>query len=83
LFGAGHTVLGLGLLIGAKLFGTAVMARLFQLTQPALMQYGWFARLYPRWKSWKDGLIVWVRASSVWQQARIIKAQAKVWWHAL
>ena len=83
LFGAGHTWLGLELLIGAKLFGTAVMARLFQLTQPALMQYGWFAHLYPRWKSWKDGLIMWIRASTVWQQARIVKAQARAWWQAL
>ena len=38
LFGQGHAVTGLVLLLGAKLLGTAVLARLFQLTQPALMQ---------------------------------------------
>lgn len=80
LFGSGHALLGVVLLVGAKLFGTAVVARLFQLTQPALMQYGWFARLYPRWKDWKDGLILWIQASKVWRLARIIKARVRAWW---
>ncbi|MGH8859510.1 MAG: hypothetical protein ACREXG_16010 [Polaromonas sp.] len=37
LFGKGHVVLGLGLVVAAKITGTALAARLFQLTQPALM----------------------------------------------
>lgn len=80
LFGQGHAGLGLALLLGAKLLGTAVLARLFQLTQPALMQLGWFARWYPRWKAWKDGLIERVRQSAPWRAGQRIKAQAKVWW---
>ena len=80
LFGHGKTKLGLSLLIGAKLLGTAVMARLFQLTQPALMQLAWFARWYPRWKGWKDRLIEQVHQSAPWRQARQLKAQAKAWW---
>ncbi len=82
LFGTGHSVLGLVLLVGAKLVGTAMMARLFQLTQPALMQYGWFARFYPRWKNWKDALIVWIRASRLWRQTRAIKRRARAWWRS-
>lgn len=80
LFGQGHAGLGLALLLGAKLLGTAVLARLFQLTQPALMQLGWFARWYPRWKAWKDGLIERVRQSAPWRAGQRIKVQAKAWW---
>lgn len=42
--------LGLGHVLAAKLVGTALAARLFQLTHPALMQLHWFARLYAPWK---------------------------------
>lgn len=80
LFGRGHPGLGLALLLGAKLLGTAVLARLFQLTQPALMQLSWFARWYPRWKAWKDRLIEHVRQSAPWRAGQRIKAQAKAWW---
>jgi hypothetical protein len=66
----GHAVLGLLVVLGAKLMGTAVVARLFHLTQPALMQMPWFNRLYQRWKVWKDGLIAQVRNSRPWRIAR-------------
>ncbi len=62
------------LLVAAKLLGTAVLARLFQLTQPALMQLAWFAYWYPRWKAWKDGLLARVHVSAAWQRAREIRA---------
>lgn len=79
LFGRGHAVMGLGLLIAAKLLGTAVLARLFQLTQPQLMQFAWFACWYPRWKAWKDALMGQIRRSEPWRMGRRIKARAKVW----
>lgn len=80
LFGLGNAKSGLVVLVVAKLVGTAVMARLFQLTQPALMQLAWFARWYPRWKSWKDGLLAQVRQSAPWRWVRQLKAQWKAWW---
>ncbi len=87
LFGQGQTKLGLTLLVGAKLLGTAVMARLFQLTQPALMRLAWFAHWYPRWKAWKDGLIDQVHRSAPWTAARAftteVRARAKAWWAQL
>ena len=46
----GHAVLGLLVVLAAKMIGTAAVARLFALTQPALMRLAWFARLYGRWK---------------------------------
>jgi hypothetical protein len=80
LFGRGHAVWGLVLLLSAKLLGTAILARLFQLTQPALMQFAWFAKWYPRWKNWKDGLMDKVRQSEPWQAAIRFKRSAKTWW---
>ena len=80
LFGRGQTTLGLVLLLGAKLGGTAVLARLFQLTQPALMQLPWFARWYPRWKAWKDAILDEVHHCAVWRAAQDLKRRAKAWW---
>jgi len=67
LFGEGRYGSGFSLLIGAKFIGTAIVARLFQLTQPALMQIAWFARWYMRWKTWKDGMLAAIRQSAPWR----------------
>jgi hypothetical protein len=83
LFGQGQTTLGLVLLLGAKLGGTAVLARLFQLTQPALMQLRWFAWWYPRWKAWKDGVLAEVRRSAPWREGQRLKRSAQAWWKRL
>lgn len=76
-FGQGHMVVGLGLVVGAKLAGTALAARLFQLTEPALMQLRWFARLYTPWKIWKDRVLMRIRHSGPWRTAARLKARLK------
>ena len=80
LFGKGQVTLALVLLLSAKIGGTALLARLFQLTQPALMQLRWFARWYPRWKAWKDALLARARQSALWQLGRRWKAELKSFW---
>lgn len=82
LIGKGYALLGVGVLLAAKLLGTALLARLFTLTQPALMRLAWFARWYPRWKTWKDGVIARVRTSALWRAAAGRKAQVRAWWRA-
>jgi hypothetical protein len=74
LIGRGHALLGLALILVAKLVGTAVVARLFALTRPSLMQLDWFARLYTRWVAWKTALLERVRDSAVWAAARSARA---------
>jgi hypothetical protein len=74
LLGSGHKATGVLVLIAAKLIGTAIVARLFQITEPALMKLRWFALWYPRWKAWKDRVLEMVRTSPLWQQGRQIKA---------
>ena len=80
LFGRGETTLGLLLLLSAKIGGTAIMARLFQLTQPALLHLRWFAWWYPRWKVWKDALLAEVRLSAPWKASQRLKRAVKSWW---
>ena len=78
LLGQGHIGTGLGLILAAKLAGTAVAARLFQLTQPALMRIKWFARAYVPWKKWKDHKLRQVRTSSPWRLGRRIRHRARL-----
>ena len=73
LIGLGRAGLGLTLIVVAKLVGTALLARLFKLTQPALMQLAWFARWYGRWTVWKSAIVERVRLSWAWRVGRVIK----------
>ncbi|HEX4893617.1 MAG TPA: hypothetical protein VFV47_10045 [Hyphomicrobiaceae bacterium] len=77
LIGNGQVVLASALFIGAKVVGTALVARIFQLTQPALMRLTWFARLYGIVIPWKEALVERVRQSWVWQRARLLKMRLK------
>jgi hypothetical protein len=71
----GHALAGLLIIIVAKLAGTAVLARLFALTRPALMRIAWFASGYARWTAWKHDLLAWVRASALWRAAAALNRQ--------
>lgn len=73
----GRTGLGLLVIVLAKVVGTAVVARLFMLTQPALMQLAWFARWYAHWIAWKTILLAEIHASKVWRGARALKLELK------
>jgi len=81
----GQIVLAGLLFLAAKVVATALIARLFLLTQPALMQIGWFARGYDTVMPWKDALVERVHESWVWRAARIWKERARrvvmrQWW---
>lgn len=77
LIGQGKVVLGTLVIVGAKLAGTAIVARLFTLTRPALMQLAWFAGVYTRWTRWKDALLAQVRASWLWRFGRMLKTRLR------
>ena len=80
LFSQGHMATGLTLVIAAKITGTAIAARLFQLTEPALMRLAWFARIYLPWKRWKDDVLAQVRQSALWRAVRQVKARLRRLW---
>lgn len=77
LIGQGKVLAGTLVILSAKLVGTAIVARLFALTQPALLQLDWFAQLYARWTGWKDRLLAQVRASWPWRLGRVMKHRIK------
>jgi hypothetical protein len=79
----GHALLGVLVIVCAKLGGTAIVARLFKLTQPALMQMAWFARWHGRWTVWKNALLAQVRASRVWRTGAVLRRQAVRAWRRL
>lgn len=80
LLARGQRTLGIAVIVVAKVAGTAVMARLFALTRPALMQLPWFAALYTRWTIWKEALLARVRASFAWRVARLWRQRLRRRW---
>ena len=80
--GHGHVVLGMVVIALAKVLGTAVVARLFTLTRPALLQLAWFAWGYAHWLQLKARLLLSVRASWPWRAARVWRRGAQRRWQA-
>ncbi len=77
LIAQGFAVSAACLFITAKIAGTALLARLFMLTEPALMQIPWFKRGYDYVMPLKHALTDWVRTSAVWTSGRRLKERIK------
>ncbi len=80
--GQGHMALGMAVIVLAKVAGTAVVARLFTLTRPALLRLAWFAWAYAHWLRLKARLLLSVRASWPWRAARIWRRTVQRRWQA-
>ena len=78
--GHGHVVLGMLVIVLAKVVGTAVVARLFTLTQPALMQLRWFAWAYAQGMRAKHAVLARARATWAWRVARVVQRQWRQRW---
>lgn len=70
----GRVVTATALFIGAKITSTALIARLFMLTKPQLLQIGWFARGYAKFVPWEQAAMHWLRTSWAWRSGRAAKA---------
>lgn len=66
------------LFFAAKIASTALIARIFILTKPALMRISWFASLYNWFVPWKDALFAQIRASWIWRYGRMLKTRIKL-----
>lgn len=64
--------------IAAKIASTALVARIFMLTKPALMRITWFARAYDWFMPWKTALFAQIRASWVWRYGRMVKTRIRL-----
>ncbi|MFN0219915.1 MAG: hypothetical protein ACKVP4_14000 [Hyphomicrobium sp.] len=78
LLAQGQVATATALFIGAKIVSTALIARIFLLTKPALMRIAWFARAYEWFMPWKDHLFAIIRASWVWRYGRMVKTRTKL-----
>lgn len=88
--GGGHPALGIGTIMAAKVAGTALVARLYQLTRPALLTLGWFARCegfvlrtraaaYAMWKDSAPGRWVILRMRAMRERWREWRVRKKSW----
>lgn len=73
----GHALSAGLLFIVAKLVGTAIVARLYQLTEPQLMQIGWVRRVRDVVLPRLHALHAAIRQSWAWRYGRVLKFQAK------
>ena len=77
LMATGHWGLGLTVLLTAKVVGTAVVARIYTLCEPALTQLRWFVHLRARIMDAKDWAHRRLEVWAVWQMARQALAALK------
>ena len=79
----GQATLGLAVIVAAKLLGTALVGRLFILTEPLLMQFAWFARALGWWRATKERVRAAVQTSAAWRGAmglrRWLSVRVRAW----
>ncbi len=75
----GHALLGLQLIIAAKLAGTVLVARIFVLTKQQLMTLAWFAAMYFVITKWRNTLYAWVRDTSTWRALHALRVTVRAW----
>lgn len=78
LLATGQIAIAVLAIVSGKVAGTAVVARLFTLTKPSLMQMGWFARLYARWDRIKKRILDQARATHTWARVRLFKLRMQL-----
>jgi hypothetical protein len=72
----GRAMLGVSIIVVAKVLGTALVGRLFILVESQLMQFAWFARCVGWWRATRDRVLLALRQSLVWRGARLLR---RVW----
>jgi hypothetical protein len=72
----GHFVVAAGVILAAKIIGTGLVARIFLLTKPSLMQIGWFNAAYEKFVPWQEALFERIRSSWIWRHARLLRQRA-------
>lgn len=73
----GHFVTAIAIIIAAKLASTALIARIFFLTKPQLLQIAWFRSFYEAFVPWQEALFARIRGSWAWRYGRVLRWRAK------
>lgn len=69
----GQAMLGVSVIVAAKIVGTALVARIFSLCRPTLLSVAWFARVYEWIIRVKTALYCRIKSSAPWQAAVRLK----------
>jgi hypothetical protein len=72
----GHFVTAVSIIIAAKLASTALIARIFFLTKPQLLQIPWFRSFYDAFVPWQEALFAHIRNSWAWRYGRVMRWRA-------
>ncbi|MBV1776701.1 hypothetical protein KSF73_13375 [Burkholderiaceae bacterium DAT-1] len=75
-----HVVLGLQIILLAKIAGTAIAARLFLLLKPTLLTVAWFARAYEWVTRWKARVMARLHQMYGWRLAAAMMLGLKRRW---
>jgi transposase len=73
----GQHTLGLFTVIGAKIIGTALVARIYTLTQGSLLKILWFATLHGKFTAFKYKVYSFIKATPIYQSAHELKVKVK------
>jgi hypothetical protein len=65
----GQATLGFLTVLGAKIVGTALVARIFALTRPKLLRIAWFAWLYNRFMAFKGRIYAVIKSTRIYRAA--------------
>lgn len=79
----GHWLKGAIVILAAKVLATALFARIYVLTQPALMQVSWFVRLHALFVRWRDWAYAQLQAHPLWARmhhsVRLWRLRRRTW----
>jgi len=75
----GQAWLGMLTAILAKVVGTALVARLYHLTEPKLLCIGWFARLRERFLAFKTRIYGTIKSTGIYQTTHRQYLQLRQW----
>lgn len=75
----GQPVFGFLIAAAAKIAGTALIARIYQLTETKLLLIGWFAWLHTRFVAFKARVYATIKATRIYQRAHHQAALIREW----
>lgn len=76
----GQALLGVAVIVAAKLLGTALVGRLFILTEAQLTQFAWFAASLAWWRRTKQRVREALQAWEPWRRARAALRRWRMAW---
>jgi hypothetical protein len=62
-----------------KILATAILARLYRILRPTMMQLRWFAWADTKFFAWRDWAYAFVKSLPAWQQAKVLVERLRAW----